>query len=774
MGSEITVWWGPDDMVSALGFGTEENMTAVRAMKSSLASWHDSTPVCLIDRKRLGALAAERPGLAAERPAGKTGAAAAEPAPEQTAGAAANPAAAGQTAEAAVGPAWETTGSPAGAPAGAGQPPAEYTCMERLVLATLGGVVARSGVTPADKRVLIVLATTKGEIGSLGSAPERCDLNRTAEVVGRHFGAAHRPLLVSNACISGVSAIVIAARLIRSGRYDHVFVAGFDLLCDFIVSGFNAFKSVSPTLCRPYDASRDGLTLGEACGAVLLTRDQRLSGTGVSVVGGGISNDANHISAPSRTGDGLWYAIRAALAEAGTGAGEVGLVNTHGTATVYNDEMESKALHLAGLCGVPCNSLKPYFGHTLGASGVIESIVTVRELCEGTCFGVKGYAECGVPYPPDVSAAHREIRTDTALKTASGFGGCNAAVVFRRAAGPNAAPGNETAEGQGCGPNTGVQGGNDCLEAACTRSGTAMSANDRGHGKNAVGHGNPDTGEKAGGHAETGTGRHGSGIRCHDTAHVVIAQHPSLPFDAFIRERYRALADPNMKFSKMDDLCKLAYVASCELLSGHRPDCPAERIGVVMANRSASLDSDRRHQAIIDAGDGCGASPAVFVYTLPNIMLGQVAIKHGLKGESTFFAFPDKSSNFIREYTASLIAEGRMDAVLWGWCEFDGGSYDCELTLTEKTGQDTMEDLELQLKQQIIEALNLEEITADEIATDAPLFGDGLGLDSIDALEITLLLEKHYGIRLANPAQAKPIFYSVATLADFIRKNRPQ
>ena len=551
-------------------------------------------------------------------------------------------------------------------------------------------------------------------------------------------------------------------------------MAGFDLLSDFIVSGFNAFKSVSPTLCRPYDAARDGLTLGEACGAVLLTRDQRLSGTGVSVVGGGISNDANHISAPSRTGDGLWYAIRAALAEAGIGAGEIGLVNTHGTATVYNDEMESRALHLAGLCGVPCNSLKPYFGHTLGASGVIESIVTVRELCEGTCFGVKGYAECGVPYPPNVSAAHRKIRTDAALKTASGFGGCNAAVVFRRAAGPNAAPGNETATGQGCGPNTGVQGGNDCLEAARARSGTAMSANDRARGKNAVGHGNPDTGEKAGGHAETGTGRHGSGIRCHDTAHVVIAQHPSLPFDAFIRERYRALADPNMKFSKMDDLCKLAYVASCELLSGHRPDCPAERIGVVMANRSASLDSDRRHQAIIDAGDGCGASPAVFVYTLPNIMLGQVAIKHGLKGESTFFAFPDKSSNFIREYAASLIAEGRMDAVLWGWCEFDGGSYDCELTLTEKTGQDTMEDLELQLKQQIIEALNLEEITADEIATDAPLFGDGLGLDSIDALEITLLLEKHYGIRLANPAQAKPIFYSVATLADFIRKNRPQ
>ena len=347
-------------MVSALGFGTQENMAAVRAMKSSLTSWHDSTPVCLIDRKRLGTMAAEQ-GLT------------------------------------------------------------EYTPLERLVLTTLGRVVARSGVTPADERVLIVLATTKGEIGSLRSAPERCDLNRTAEVVGRHFGAAHRPLLVSNACISGVAAIVVAARLVRSGRYDHVFVAGFDLLSDFIVSGFNAFKSVSPTLCRPYDAARDGLTLGEACGAVLLTRDRRLSATGVSVAGGGISNDANHISAPSRTGDGLWYAIRAALAEAGIGAGEVGLVNPHGTATAYNDEMESRALHLAGLCGVPCNSLKPYFGHTLGASGVIESIVTVREPVSYTHLDV--YKRQAVPAPAGRICLHGHRRGDAQRRNGRGLPG---------------------------------------------------------------------------------------------------------------------------------------------------------------------------------------------------------------------------------------------------------------------------------------------------------------------------------------------------------------
>ena len=323
------------------------------------------------------------------------------------------------------------------------------------------------------------------------------------------------------------------------------------------------------------------------------------------------------------------------------------MVNPHGTATLYNDEMESRALHLTGLCGTPCNSLKPYFGHTLGASGVIESIVTVHGLAEGSVFGVKGYAECGVPYPLNISAEHRTTRTDAALKTASGFGGCNAAAVFRRGTGRNTYGTDETGS---------------------TDENTAAERSDVFGGRYCDGE-NPARQD----------GTNGA-----DTAHVAITRHPEMPFGVFIRERYRALADPNMKFSKMDDLCKLAYVASCELLAGRRPDCPAERIGVVLANRSASLDSDMRHQAVIDADDGGGASPAVFVYTLPNIMLGQIAIKHGLKGESTFFAFPDKSCNFIRKYAEGLIAQGRMDAVVWGWCELCGGEYDCELTLTEK------------------------------------------------------------------------------------------
>lgn len=568
-------------------------------------------------------------------------------------------------------------------------------------------------MSPANERTLILLSTTKGNIGLLNGDPAKCDLNDTAEVVGKYFGAANRPLVISNACISGVSAIVVASRLIRSGEYDHVFVAGFDLLCDFIVSGFNAFKSVSPVLCRPYDAARDGLTLGEAGGAVLLTADRGLSATGVTVAGGGISNDANHISAPSRTGDGLAFAIRAALREASLGAAAIGMVNPHGTATLYNDEMESRALHLAGLCGTPCNSLKPYFGHTLGASGVIESIVTVHGLAEGSVFGVKGYAECGVPYPLNISAEHRTTRTDAALKTASGFGGCNAAAVFRRGTGRNAYGTDETGstDENAAAERSDVFGGRYCDgENPARQDGTNGAETDRDDAQNKrrqeTAGGQPgftgadesnaaaNVGQKECAAANennviTNAGQAGGDeteeIRtARDTAHVAITRHPEVPFGVFIRERYRALADPNMKFSKMDDLCKLAYVASCELLAGDGPTARPSGSAwcwPTAAHRSTATCAIRPSST---PDDGGGASPAVFVYTLPNIMLGQIAIKHGLKGESTFFAFPDKSCNFIRKYAEGLIAQGRMDAVVWGWCELCGGEYDCELTLTEK------------------------------------------------------------------------------------------
>lgn len=202
--------------------------------------------------------------------------------------------------------------------------------------------------------------------------------------------------------------------MIENGIYRKVIVAGGDLLSHFITSGFLSFRSLSSRPCRPYDSNRDGLNLGEACGAVLLSTEK--TPNSIILSGGAISNDANHISGPSRTGDGLFFAIRQAMQEAGTALQNISFVNAHGTATVYNDEMESKALTLAHLEQVPTHSLKPYFGHTLGASGIIESIVCMHELKQGILFGTPGYETPGVPMPIPVYATHQHIPMKHCIK----------------------------------------------------------------------------------------------------------------------------------------------------------------------------------------------------------------------------------------------------------------------------------------------------------------------------------------------------------------------
>ena len=271
-----------------------------------------------------------------------------------------------------------------------------YSRFESMIIEQLDNIVAESGISLQSEDVQLVLSTTKGNIDLLA---EDCDniaeatyIYTSAEAIARRYGAARRPIVISNACISGVSAFVVARELLQSGKAKHVIVAGGDALSEFITAGFASFKSISSQPCRPYDAERDGLTLGEAAGAVLLTTDEALAAEGkVRLAGGAISNDANHISGPSRTGDGLYYAIANAMREAGVTKEDVGFVNTHGTATRYNDEMESKAVAWAELTDKPLNSLKGYIGHTLGASGVVEAIISAEELKAGYIFGTKGF-----------------------------------------------------------------------------------------------------------------------------------------------------------------------------------------------------------------------------------------------------------------------------------------------------------------------------------------------------------------------------------------------
>lgn len=310
-----------------------------------------------------------------------------------------------------------------------------YTRFESMMIEQIEGIITQSGISLNSKDVQIVLSTTKGNVELLAddceNISERAFIYYSAKVISEYFGCANSPIVVSNACISGVSAFVIAKELINSGKYKHIIVAGGDVLSEFITAGFASFKSISSKPCRPYDAERDGLNLGEAAAAVLLTTDVNYADNAyIELIGGAISNDANHISGPSKTGDGLFYAIRNAISEAGVSANDVGFVNTHGTATRYNDEMESKGVAWAKLSDKPLNSFKGYIGHTLGASGVVETILCIEQLKQGYIFGTMGFVSSDTPHVLSISAQQQTIAKKCCVKTASGFGGCNAAIVL--------------------------------------------------------------------------------------------------------------------------------------------------------------------------------------------------------------------------------------------------------------------------------------------------------------------------------------------------------
>ena len=312
-----------------------------------------------------------------------------------------------------------------------------FTRLEKMFIVSIHEAVKETGTNLFGSNSLLVISTTKGNIELLEEGkkdfpdPGRIYLWKMADVIGTFFGFVNRPVVVSNACISGVLALSTAARLIDAGLYNHIVVAGGDLLSEFVISGFLSFQALSPEPCKPFDINRNGLSLGEGCGTVVISSEFKKS-TVLTVSGSAITNDANHISGPSLTGEELAMAIGNALKEAGLKPDEVSFVSAHGTATPYNDEMESKALEIACLQDIPVNSFKGYWGHTLGAAGVIESIATIRSMENNLLFRSAGFNELGVPVPLNVIRENVHTPVQNCLKIASGFGGCNAAIVFRK------------------------------------------------------------------------------------------------------------------------------------------------------------------------------------------------------------------------------------------------------------------------------------------------------------------------------------------------------
>lgn len=495
------------------------------------------------------------------------------------------------------------------------------TELESLMISQIGKVLYESGLSLADSSVRLVISTTKGNValleGNTDNLPEDAFLYATAKKVGAYFNASTRPMVISNACISGVSAMVVGRRLILAGQCDHVIVVGCDMLCEFITTGFASFKSISSSNCRPYDAARNGLNLGEACACVLLTSDRsKAKQPYMRLEGGSVTNDANHISGPSRTGDGLYYAISNAMKEAGVTPSDIGFVNTHGTATAYNDEMESKAVTWAELADTPLNSVKGYIGHTLGASGVVETLICLNELREKTVYGTYGFSEMGVPCPVNISSNHRPLEIQRCVKTASGFGGCNAAIVIAA---------------EECGDP----------DSIC-----------------------PDARE----------------VQVTAEYELPVSEHP---FAEQIREEYRALEDANMKFFKMSDLCKAAYIAVENLLRERPLSDKYERtdIAIIMANSSASLDTDLEHQRILEQRLPEGTSPAVFVYTLPSVAAGEICIRNKFQGDNTFFI--DDNQEETEKYAEMLIERGYAKAVICGWCDKLGENRKVSLKILE-------------------------------------------------------------------------------------------
>ncbi len=310
--------------------------------------------------------------------------------------------------------------------------------LDALVQMLLGESLA----IPAD--TMLITASTKAGIDQLEASVRNqpTPLDRilgcqVADFVAGRLGLRGSRFNISAACASATIALALAAARIEQGEADSVLVCGLDLVSEFVFSGFSALHALSSSACRPFDTGRDGLLLGEGAAYLLLMSERRCRQTRRDslgrIAGWGIASDAHHITAPSRTGEGLILAVRQALDHAGLVPADVAAVNAHGTGSVYNDAMELTAFASLFDPLPPLHSIKGAIGHTMGACGAIEAIVGLCSLehqCLPPTVGLR------TPEPAAlgrVSPQVQQISGDYLLTTNSGFGGINACLVLQRA-----------------------------------------------------------------------------------------------------------------------------------------------------------------------------------------------------------------------------------------------------------------------------------------------------------------------------------------------------
>jgi len=312
--------------------------------------------------------------------------------------------------------------------------PSDFTKLEKMMILSLSETLKNSEAIISDKTALII-ATTKGNIDVLETRSkfdsERAYLPELGKRLQHFFKFKKEPIIVSNACVSGILAVAVAKRMIENNFYENAVVVAGDLVTKFTVSGFKSFQAMSDVPCKPYDKKRNGISIGEAAASVFISKKDS-NQSRIQIIGDGSCNDANHISGPSRTGEGLYKSVQSALEEASVNAQDIDFISAHGTATLYNDEMEAIAFNRSQLSLTPLHSLKGYFGHTFGTSGLLETVVLLDMMKNNTVYPSLGLEELGVSKPLNIVKKVAQQSLNIGLKTASGFGGCNTAVLFKK------------------------------------------------------------------------------------------------------------------------------------------------------------------------------------------------------------------------------------------------------------------------------------------------------------------------------------------------------
>jgi len=297
-------------------------------------------------------------------------------------------------------------------------------------------------------RMGVVLGTSTSSIGRTEEAytkldssgfmtrdflqPEVHNLHSPGLFVARVLGIKGPSMTISTACSSSAKVFATATRWVSSGLVDAVLVGGVDSLCLSVLYGFNSLELVSGNPCRPFDSTRDGISIGEAAGYALLTRSEMSPSTGFVLLGYGESCDAHHMSHPHPEGKGAVLAMRRALARAGLSPSAIDYVNLHGTASKVNDQIEAHAMRQVFTDPVLASSTKGWTGHTLGAAGILEAIITLEgmrhDLIPGTLNCEQPDAEFSFP----ILAENRAARLRFGMSNSFGFGGNNASLVFGR------------------------------------------------------------------------------------------------------------------------------------------------------------------------------------------------------------------------------------------------------------------------------------------------------------------------------------------------------